>query len=168
VDPEVSQAKFAREIAEYRELEAEYRRRGWLLLEAEFPHVVVALCAPQLKPPAVIVGVSLDYSNYDVEPPAVTFVDPFTSDAYLAKDLPTVLKRSVPAQNFAAPPGMEFPLGAQPMFVAQQPLLQARDPDDIPFLCIAGVHKYGVEPISEYQIELSMNVTGLIQSSVPE
>ena len=45
VDPGVSQAKFDREVAAYRDLEATYRKRGWLLFEAKFPEVFVAFAA---------------------------------------------------------------------------------------------------------------------------
>lgn len=37
VDPEVSRAKFDREVAAYRQLEATYQKRGWLLLRGEIP-----------------------------------------------------------------------------------------------------------------------------------
>ena len=43
VDPAVSRAKFDREIAEYRILEADYRTSGWFLVKADWPVVVVVL-----------------------------------------------------------------------------------------------------------------------------
>lgn len=30
------------------------------------------------------------------------------------------------------------------------------------------IHKYGVEPIADYQVQLALSVTGFIQSSFPE
>src|SRR5207247_2738107 len=120
VDPQVSRAKFDREIAEYRQLERDYRRRGWLLIRAEFPSVLVVLAAPQLSPPAIVTGGAFDYTNYDMRPPSVRFVYPFTSDPYKAKDLPTHLKRSV--ESGAPPiPGLQLPPGAQARFLAHQP-----------------------------------------------
>lgn len=145
VDPQVSQAKFDREIAEYRQFEADYRRRGWLLVRAEFPSVHVVLAAPQLTPPAIVTGVALDYTNYDVWPPSVRLVDPFSAEPYRAKELPTHLKRSVEAGTPPIP-GLQLPLGAQARFLAQQPLMQWYGPDDIPFLCIAGVREYHEHP----------------------
>ena len=138
VDPRVSRAKFDREIAEYHDLGSDYRRRGWLLVRAEFPWILVVLAAPQLKPPAIVTGVAFDYTNYDMRPPSVRLVDPFTGNPYKAKELPTHLKRSVES---AGPPipGLQLPLGAEARFVAQQPLMQWYGPDDTPFLCIAGV-----------------------------
>jgi hypothetical protein len=198
VDPGVSRVKFDREIAEYEQFEADYRRRGWILVRTEFPSVLVVLAAPQLKPPAIVTGVAFDYTNYDMWPPSVRLVDPFTADPYTAKQLPTHLKRAVDA---GTPPnlGLQLPLGVQTRFLAQQPLMQWYGPDDIPFLCIAGVReyhdhpghsgdawelhrragagrlvrlldtiaKYGVEPISDYQVSLAPQVSGFVQSEVP-
>jgi hypothetical protein len=198
VDPTVSRVKFNREIAEYRELEPAYRRRGWVLVSAEFPEALVILAAPQLNPPPIVAGVHFDYSNYDVRPPSVRLVNPFTDEPYKAKALPTHLKRAVES---AGPPipGLQLPPGAQARFVSHQPLMQAYGPDDTPFLCIAGVReyhdhpghsgdawelhrrsgagrlvrlletisKYGVQPISDYQVALVLQVSGFIQKDVP-
>ncbi len=197
VDPSVSRKKFDRELAEYRELEEQYRRRGWLLVRAEFPQVLVVLAAAQLSPAAIITGVLFDYSDYDFRPPSVRLVDPFTSAPYKASALPTTLKRSVeagrPLPNLALPPG------AQAKLVTHQPLMQWYGPDDIPFLCLEGVReyhdhpghsgnawelhrsqgagrlvrllevitKYGVVPISDYQISMVMQVSGFLQNEVP-
>jgi Predicted metal binding domain len=199
VEPAVSQAKFDREITEYRALEGEYLLRGWVMTYASFPLVRVMMCAAQLKPPAVIVEVEFDFTNYDAEPPSVTLVEPFTHRPYGADELPTILKRTVGASAGPAPLGL--PDGAILNIQAQQPLMQPpNDPDGLPFLCIAGVreyhehpahsgdlwelhresgagrlarlleviHKYGVEPISDYQIQLALSVSGFIQSSFPE
>ena len=38
VDPLVSKRKFEREIEEYRSLESQHLKKGWLLIRAEFPH----------------------------------------------------------------------------------------------------------------------------------
>ncbi len=145
VDPKLSQAKFDREIGEYRLREAEYRRRGWILAEARFPRALVVLCAAKLKPPSVITGVAFDYSNYDAEPPSVRLVDPFTGEPYPAANLPTVLKRRAPIN---VPPG-GLPQGLPPAVVqalGAQPLMQAYGPADTPFLCLAGVREYHEHP----------------------
>jgi hypothetical protein len=86
--------------------------------------------------------VLFDYTNYDAEPPSVKLVNPFTREPYFAKDLPTTLNRSVPAQT------IEFPgvAGANLQMQAVQPLMQAQTPDEVPFLCIAGVREYHEHP----------------------
>jgi hypothetical protein len=142
----VSQTKFEREVSEYHEFEMDYRRRGWLLVKAKFPMVLVALAAPQLTPPAIVTGVLFDYTNYDALPPSVHLVNPFTSEPYKAKELPTHLLRSVQAGAPMMPPGLQLPLGAQARLIAQQPLMQWYGPDDTPFLCIAGVREYHDHP----------------------
>lgn len=147
-DPQVSQAKFEREIAEYRVNEREYRRRGWMLLEATFPKVLVAMAAPQLSPAAIVTGVLLDYSNYDAEPPSVRLVDPFTEEPFAPEALPTVLKRGIEApigNGFIPPPGLQLPPGAQVRMVQEQPLMQWYE-NHVPFLCLAGVREYHAHP----------------------
>jgi hypothetical protein len=149
VDPAVSRAKFDREIAGFRAHVADYRHRGWMLLEAEFPTVLVAMAAPQLTPPAIVTGVLLNYANYDSAPPSVRLVDPFTKELYPPDKLPTILKRSAPAgvnglpPGISLPPGFQLPPGAQ--IVAEQPLMQWHE-GGMPFLCVAGVREYHEHP----------------------
>lgn len=145
VDPEVSRAKFEREVSAFRTLDSEYRQRGWLLLEAEFPRVLVAMAARQLKPPAVVCAVLLDYTDYDARPPSVRLVDPFTRAPYRADELPTILKRAV-EQQASLPPGIALPPGMQGRLVAEQPLMQWHEPDEVPFLCLPGVREYHDHP----------------------
>lgn len=186
VDPTVSRTKFDREIREYRGMEAEYRRRGWFLVRAEFPHVLVVLTAPRLKPPAIITGVRFDYTNYDAEPPSVRLVNPFTDEPYRARELPTQLERAIQGDEISMP-GLPGNLRLK----AAQPLMQAYGPEEIPFLCLAGVreyhehpahsgdawelhriigagrllrllnviHQYGVEPIKGYGVNLVPQIT---------
>ena len=194
-DPAVSRRKFDRELAEYRQLSEEYRRRGWFLVEAEFPNVLVVFAAAKLKPPALVLGVKFNYTNYDALPPSVKLVDPFTGEPYKFKELPTTLNRALPAQQIALP-GM--PADQRMMVGSVQPYMQAHGPDEIPFLCIAGVleyhshpahtgdlwelhrasgagrlvrlldiiHRYGVEPITGYGVQLIPQV-GLNFGSPP-
>jgi hypothetical protein len=141
VDPQVSMAKFNREIDEFRGLGDVYRRRGWFLAEADFPHVLVVLGAQQLSPPAIVVGVSLDFTNYDAEPPSVHLVNPFTGAAFRARELPTTLNQAIAPIPL---PGM--PPGAQISLSPAQPLMQASSGDEVPFLCIPGVREYHEHP----------------------
>jgi hypothetical protein len=172
VDSSVSRAKFGREIREFRSMEGTYRKRGWFLLKARFPNVLVLLTAPHVTPPPVVMGVTLDYTNYDAAPPSVRLVDPFSLTPYRQRDLPLErqLLRTV-----------------------------AHGPDDIPFLCIAGtreyhehpahsgdawelhrqagagrlvrildvIHTYGVAPINGYAVTLTPQITGFSLGEVP-
>ena len=145
VDPEVSRLKFDREIDEFRQLSGDYARRGWLLVEAEFPRIFVVMAAPQLKPPPIVTGVLLDYTDYDLRPPSVRLADPFSREPYKANELPTGLLRQV--ETDAVPIGIALPPGVvAPRMIQQQPLMQSYGPEDIPFLCIAGVREYHEHP----------------------
>lgn len=146
VDPGVSEAKFGREVEEYRSLEAGYRARGWLLVEATFPVVRVVMCAIRTQPPAVITGVNLDYTNYDEEPPSVRLVHPFSGEPYTFGQLPTTLKRRVLGPPIEMPGLPVGPDGKPARMVSEQPLMQASGPDEIPFLCLAGVREYHAHP----------------------
>jgi hypothetical protein len=158
VDLSVSRTKFDREIAEFRSLGGEYRKRGWFLVEAEFPRVLAIMAAPQLKPSAIVLGVALDYTNYDAAPPSVRLVNPFTDEPYKFQELPTQLMRALPEQQVALPgnPGNAPQLRVQP----QQPLMQAHGPDEIPFLCLAGVKEYHEHPAHSGDVWELHRVTG--------
>lgn len=139
VDPAVSRAKFDREIAKYREQEDYHFGRGVWLVKAEYPKVLVVFGTPQLKPPTVIFGALLDFSNYDLWPPSVRLVDPFTQVPYEPGELPTRLKQSVPVPPELVPQGM-------PVLSQEQFLMQFHGPDDVPFLCLPGVREYHEQP----------------------
>ena len=139
VDPAVSREKFALELSEFRRNGELHRRRGWLLLEAEFPTVLVAMCAPQVRPAAVVCGILLDFTNYDLVPPSVRLVDPFTREPYRARELPMALLRRRVTQ-YQIPDG---PVIENAEVVS---LMQAHDPEGLPFLCIPGVREYHEHP----------------------
>ncbi|MGH9644923.1 MAG: putative metal-binding protein [Terriglobales bacterium] len=145
VDPAVSRAKFEREIADYRRLQDDHIRRGWLMVKSEWPDVFVVFGTPQLNPPAIVFGALIDFSDYDFYPPSVTLVHPFSQVAYKAKDAPSALKRIVPTQ---LPPGMAAMMGAgaDAQLQQEQPLLVAFGPDDIPFVCVKGTREYHENP----------------------
>lgn len=147
VDPMVSRAKFERELAEYRKLEDDYVRRGWWMLRAEYPEVFIVFANSALKPPAVIFGALLNFTNYDLWAPSVKLVDPFTREPYKAKELPTFLKRRTVQQ---APPefvAMMQQQGAEaPELIREDPLMQWHSPDEVPFLCLPGIREYHEHP----------------------
>lgn len=145
VDPEVSRAKFNREIEDFRGLAPQYGARGWFLVEAQFPHVFVCLAAPQLRPSPLVTGVTFDYTDYDLQPPSVRLVNPFTREPWKGDELPTTLRRRTQGGPMVIA-GLQLPPGAaMPQIIQEQPLMQAY-PDGIPFLCIAGVREYHEHP----------------------
>lgn len=113
------------------------------MLRAEFPIVVVGMATPRLKPTALPFAVRLDYTNYDEIPPSLRFVHPLTEEPILTKNMPTMLPRAKPPTTPAGLPGLP------PGFLALQQvenLLQTYGPDEVPFLCIAGVREYHDHP----------------------
>ena len=140
VDPTVSRTKFDREITEYLSLEADYRARGWFLVKADWPVAVVVLASNKTSPPAIVTAVQFDYTNYDAEPPSVRMIDPFSGRFLLSKELPTRLHRAIPG------PEMPMPDGTKVQQVSVQELMQAHSPEDLPFLCVAGVREYHDHP----------------------
>lgn len=146
-DPSVSLVKFEREVERFKELADDYRRRGWFLIDATFPCVFIVLAAPQIKPSPIVTGVLFDYADYDLRPPSVRLVNPFTREPYKASELPTTLLRQVTVD---APQiiGLQLPVGAVgAKMVQQQPLMQSFEGlDELPFLCLAGVREYHEHP----------------------
>ena len=140
VDPTVSRTKFDREITDYLSLEADYRARGWFLVKADWPVAVVVLASNKTSPPAIVAAVQFDYTNYDAEPPSVRMIDPFSGRFLLSKELPTRLHRAIPG------PEMPMPDGTKVQQIEVQELMQAHSPEDLPFLCVAGVREYHDHP----------------------
>lgn len=131
VDPGVSRAKFNREIENYRAFEGEYLRRGWLLIRAEFPEVYVVMAAAHLNPAPVVVGLLLDFSNFDYWPPSLRFVNPFTKVPMTVSDLSAFqMPRRVVTEA-----GEGLP----------QNLVQAHQ-DQKPFVCARGIREYHSHP----------------------
>ena len=197
-DQRVSKRKFDREVSEFRRLASTYRARGWYLAEAAYPIALVVMAAKNIKPPALMMGVRFDYTDYDLLPPSVRMVDPFTAEPFHANELPTQMKRSLGATNLQV---AGLPDGAVlPQLIQHQTLMQAYGQSDIPFLCLAGVReyhqhpghsgdawelhrrsgagrlvrlleiidRYGTAPISGYNLQLDVKIAGYSQQVVPE
>ncbi len=78
VQPEISRKKFDNEIAEFIKIESDWRKKGVICLNSEFPAVQFLFIATHTKPQAVAFAVSIDFTNYDIEPPSGVFINPFT------------------------------------------------------------------------------------------
>lgn len=197
VDPAVTRAKFDREIADHHRLQGQYVRRGIWLVDATFPEVFVIFGVPQVKPPLVMFGAVIDFQNFDLWPPSVRLVNPFTREPYSYEEAPTRLAQRMEIQ------GVQVQLALTPQGpvtqVPQQPLLQPSLTDAPPFVCIRGIreyhahpahsgddwllyrgeghgtlgyvleqlHKYGVAPVRGYFVELVPTVTGVDPGEPP-
>lgn len=155
VDPSVSRAKFEREVRQYRAQEATYRKRGWFLVRAEFPEVLVLMSSPHVQPWGIQYALLLDFTDYDLLPPSVKFVDPFTLDPLpLNAVLALWQKRERPGGGGGDPNDVNLENGAGPAPEAQaapvqlvQPLnLVQGHPDRPAFLCVQGTREYHAHP----------------------
>lgn len=144
VDPSVSRAKFAREVASFRALGPDYRRRGIWLLESRFPEVLLAFVGVKVNPPVVVFAARIDFTNYDLMPPSVTIVNALTGHPYRAMELPTQMLRRIETRATAPGPNGT---GTQTVVSAGViPMLQAHQPTDVPFLCLPGIREYHDHP----------------------
>jgi hypothetical protein len=135
VDPAVSRAKFEREVADFRRFAGAYQQRGIFLIDASFPNAFALLLAIHAKPaPMLPFGVVLDFSDYDVAPPSVQLVNPFTRAKLKRSEIPYDFRRLLP-------PAAGAPTGPQSF----QLLLQAFV-DERPFICLQGIREYHESP----------------------
>jgi hypothetical protein len=145
VDPQVSRAKFDREIRNYHTMQSEYMRRGWLLIRSEYPEAVVLFAAPQLTPTPLLFGVRLDFTNYDFWPASVRFVHPLTLENLTFDQMHWHFWKRVSAGSGSVQP---------------QPLLM-HQADQVPFLCIKGVREYHSHPFHSNDPWLAYRNTGV-------
>ncbi len=127
VDPDLVRRKVDRELSEYLELADHFRARGIWLLEYQFPHLLFAFVAKSTKPPLVMFGAVMDFSNYDVEPPSIRFVDPLTRRTLKKSELPPFVRQGANGQ-------------VHPLVVAWS------QDDERPFMCLQGVREYHDNP----------------------
>ncbi len=125
----VSEAKLAAELADWDANAVLYQRRGWLLLSRKPLRVEVAFitAVPIVglhTVPVITACVRLDYANYDLWPPSLTFIDPRTRE---------------PAAPAVRAPDMTE-AGARDALVDGHP------DTGRPFLCLAGIREYHNHP----------------------
>jgi hypothetical protein len=195
VDPEVSRVKFEREVAHYRSMESTYRKKGWFLLDADFPKAFVIFAATKLKPSPIVAAVVVDFTDYDLRPPSVTFVDPFTREPIPAKLLQVQMLRRIAIPG--ATPETITALAQQGAVQVTQ-MIQCNSPEDPPFICLPGIREYhdnpahtgdswllhrsfgegslvfilekiwayGVNPIEHYQVQVQMPAINMVPSAL--
>ena len=131
VDPKVSRRKFRTEL-ELWKAHSEHQSRGWLLLTEDetTPSVElaflsrVAMSVGSGPLPIVVCAVRLNYDNYDLWPPSLTFIDVFT-------------------RTPSRPPVRAFvstPEGPRDVLIDGHPSTKQ------PFLCLPGIREYHWHP----------------------
>lgn len=98
VNPAVTQRKVQLMLEAWEQQADLYRRRGWIMLRAEGTEVEVAFVSRisiSTGPLSVIsVAILVDFSNYDLWPPSVRFIDPQTRE-FLPPQLPLLWSRTM-------------------------------------------------------------------------
>lgn len=126
----VTKAKLDHELENWKRNDTSYRRRGWMLLRRDGLLVDVAFLAAlrfssaPTPLPVISVCASFDFTNYDLWPPSVTFVDFYSGEA----TLPHVRALTV------------TPEGPRDLLVNGHP------DTGLPFLCIPGTREYHSHP----------------------
>jgi len=134
LDPAVSRRKFAREVEIALSLK-HWHQQGIWVMRAEYPVVFVIVVTPSGTPvfPGVLAAVHIDFTDYDVRPPSVRFVDPFTEKMLGHPELRWHFPKSKVV--------MRHPTTNEPVSVEPVPFVQSFDPAR-PFICKAGIREY--------------------------
>lgn len=132
VDPEVTKRKFEKEIREFKRLEQEYRNKGVISYKTTPNSVSLLFGIPHLKPQPIAFAVNIEYTNWDVEPPSIKFIDPFT-DRVLQREEISIDFYQVKANTQI----IMLPNGK----LSVPNLLQGSN-NITPFFCIPGVKEY--------------------------
>jgi hypothetical protein len=140
VQPEVSKSKFATEVNEFRQLEDEWRKKGIICLKIAYPKIQLAFAAHQLRPAPIVFAVSLDFTNYDLEPPSIKFIDPLNGNFITTKEMQVNFYQVINSMPQIPIPGMP------PMQFKHPQVILMGAPNDQPFLCIPGVREYHEHP----------------------
>ena len=136
MEPEVSQIKFREEIGDFHKIRNDWREKGVFLIHEDYPIVEFMFTTPKLNPPAIAFAVRIDFTNYDIEPPSLKFICPFTKRMLNRQEIllkffqikiPDNVNPNVPIQNQ----------------IQHQDLLQG---NENPFFCIPGVKEYHDHP----------------------
>jgi hypothetical protein len=131
VEPGVTQAKFAKELENWKQ-QKEFAERGWILLREDLmvPMVEIAMLAKVSTSsgstflPVVACAVRLTYDNYDLLPPSMTFIDVFTRQP------------SFPHTRAF----LSTPEGPREVLIDAHPIT------GLPFLCLPGIREYHQHP----------------------
>ena len=136
VDPVVTKKKFLEEVNKFKELEEAYRKKGVICYRIEDFSVFLLFCVPHVNPQGIAFSVRIDYENWDIEPPSIKFIDPFT-DRLLAREQIRIKFFQVKHKN-----NIRLNIRGE---IMEQDLLQGQK-DVLPFFCIPGVKEYHDHP----------------------
>ena len=134
MEPEVSLIKFKEEVDDFHKISTDWREKGVFLIHKNYPIVEFIFTTPKLRPSAIAFCVQIDFTNYDIEPPSLKFICPFTKKV--------LTRREVPLQFIQINMPDKVDQNIQNNIQGQD-LLQG---DEVPFLCISGIKEYHDHP----------------------
>lgn len=137
VEPEVTLIKYNEEIGNFRKVSTVWREKGVFLIHEDYPIVEFLFTTPKIRPPAVAFAVRIDFTNYDIEPPSLKFICPFTKKIL---DRDEVLLSFIQVNK--KPDNVNPAIQNQGQF---QDLLQSHR-NKTPFFCIPGIKEYHDHP----------------------
>lgn len=137
MEPEVSLIKFKEEIGHFHKISNYWREKGVFLIHEDCPIVEFLFTTPKIQPSAVAFAVRIDFTNYDIEPPSLKFICPFTKK---------ILDRNEVKLGFIQinkqPANVSLEIQNQNQL---QDLLQSHQ-NKTPFFCIPGIKEYHDHP----------------------
>ncbi len=137
MEPEVTLTKYNEEIGDFHKVSDVWREKGVFLIHESYPVVEFMFTTPKTRPPAVAFAVRIDFTNYDIEPPSLKFICPFTKKI-LARD--EVLLRFIQVNKQSDNVDQAIQNQSQ-----LQDLLQSHQ-NKTPFFCIPGIKEYHDHP----------------------
>jgi len=158
VDPVVSQAKFEKEVAQWSAHADDHRRRGILILEARFPIIIAAFAFPSLPQPPILFGVEVDFTNYDMWPPSVRFINPLTGERWrdgAETPFPVIMNGQ------AVPLFLRFEEDPTNGTISVQRPVISQAQKGPAFLCMRGVREYHEHPAHSGDAWLQYRDTGI-------
>lgn len=79
IDPSVSKQKFEEELQKFKS-STHLRKMGVLLVEANYPDIVLNFFAAQVNPVVLRFTAVFNFENYDLEPISIRFINIFTGE----------------------------------------------------------------------------------------
>jgi hypothetical protein len=139
--PSISRAKFDREVEAFRNLEAFHRQNGRLLVRAEFPVVELLFLTPHAQPRLALFAVRVDFTNYDVDPPSLRFIDIFSGGVLNIEEIGEGLLRLPPETDAAV-----LTLAREGKVPWPAANMVQGYPGQPAFLCMPGIREYHENP----------------------
>jgi hypothetical protein len=137
VDPTVTRVKYEKELESFFAQYYEWQKKGVFLISDEFPVCEFLFLCPQLFPISAVYAVRIDFTNYDIEPPSVKFINPFTGNLIKREQIPVQFKQKAT---------LEYIAQRNPVDPSEGMDICISIGGDHPFICHPGFKEYHDHP----------------------